>query len=50
MINFQVRLSCLDNPDKVKFLIVEECKDMDDCLDHIWATEKGWVVDSIKRL
>ncbi len=59
MMNFKVTLLHMDNPDKLKFVIVEECKDMDDCLNHIWETElaqlrttqqKGWVIDAVKRI
>jgi len=48
--SFKVSLSLMDNPDKLKFVIVEDCKDMDECCDHIWKTEKGWIINAIKRL
>lgn len=50
MITFKVTLSHADNPDKFKFVTVAECKDMDECLNHIWATEKDWVIDAVKRV
>lgn len=50
MLNFKVTLSHMDNQDRFKFVTVGECKDMDECLEHIWETEKGWVIDAIKRI
>ena len=50
MKTFQVRLSKMDNPDKLKFIIVEECIDMDDCVNHIHSTEKEFVIDAIKEV
>ena len=50
MLAFQVTLSHMDDQDKFKFVTVEECKNMDECLDHIWATEKEWVIDAVKRI
>jgi len=50
MLTFKVTLSHADNQDKFKFVTVAECKDMDECIDHIWATEKDWVIDAIKRV
>lgn len=50
MITFKVTLSHMDNQDKFKFVTVAECKDMEECIDHIWATEKDWVIDAIKRV
>ena len=50
MLNFKVTLSHKDNPDKFKFVTVAECKDMDDCVTHIWATEKDWTIDAVKRV
>lgn len=48
--SFKVSLSMMDNPDKLKFVIVEDCKDMDECIDHIYETEKGWIINAIKQL
>ena len=50
MKTFQVRLSRFDNPDKLKFITVEECVDMDDCIDHIHSTEKEFIIDAIKEV
>ena len=48
--SFKVSLSLMDNPDKLKIVTVEGCRNIDDCIGHIWATEKGWVIDAIKPL
>lgn len=50
MKTFKVTLSQWDNPDKFKFILVEECIDMDDCIEHIHSTEKGFVIDAIKEV
>ena len=50
MKTFQVRLSRFDNPDKLKFITVEECIDMDDCVNHIHSTEKEFIIDAIKEV
>lgn len=50
MLTFRVTLSHADNQDRFKFVTVEECKNLDDCLNHIWATEKDWVIDAVKRI
>lgn len=33
---------------KIKFVTVDECVDMDDCIDHITQTEQGWDIIQIK--
>ena len=40
----------MDNPDKLKFIIVEECIDMGDCVNHIHSTEKEFVINAIKEV
>jgi len=50
MKTFSVTLSRFDNPDQFKFLTVEECIDMDDCINHIHETEKEFtVIESIRE-
>jgi len=34
----------MDNPDKLKFIEVAECVDMDECIDHIHSTEKEFII------
>ena len=48
--SFKVCLSKMDNPNFLNFIIVEDCVDMDECVEHIHSTERGWVIDSIKQL
>ena len=50
MKTFKVTLSQMDNPDKLKFILVEDCIDMDDCVEHVHSTEKGFVINAIKEL
>lgn len=50
MKTFQVRLSDVNNPDRLKFITVEECVDMDDCINHIHSTEKQFIIDAIKEV
>lgn len=50
MKSFKVTLENQDNPGRFKFITVEECKDMDECIDHVWNTEPGWTIDVIKQL
>lgn len=33
---------------KVKFLTVEECANMDDCIEHVHQNEPGWDIIQIK--
>jgi len=50
MKTFKVTLSKMDNPDKLKFILVEDCIDMDECIDHVHSTEKGFVINAIKEM
>jgi len=50
MKSFKVTLSRIDNPGKFKFIVVEDCVDMDECIQHVWDTEKESVIDAIKEL
>ena len=50
MKTFNVTLSRIDNPDKLKFITVEECVDMDDCIHHIHSTEKEFIIDAIREV
>ena len=50
MKSFKVTLENQNNPGRFKFITVDECKDMDECIDHIWNTEPGWTIDAIKQL
>ena len=47
---FKVTLSSVDNPDKFKFIVVDECVDMDDCINHVHSTEKEFIIDAIREL
>jgi len=35
---------------KLKFITVEECIDMDDCIDHIMTHEPDFQIEQIKRV
>lgn len=35
---------------KLKFITVEECVDMDDCLDHVATNEPEFQIESIARV
>ncbi len=48
--SFKVYLSKMDNQNCLNFIIVKDCVDMDECVDYIHSTEKGWVIDRIKQL
>ena len=51
MKTFKVTLSQMDNPDKLKFIhMVEDCIDMNDCVEHVDSTEKGFVINAIKEV
>jgi len=50
MKTFKVILSKIDNPDKFKFILVEDCIDMDECIEHVHSTEKEFVIDAIKEM
>jgi len=50
MKTFKVTLSKMDNPDKLKFILVEDCIDMDECIEHVHSTEKGFVINAIKEM
>ena len=44
---FNVTLSHKDNSDQYKFMVVEDCKDRDELIDHIWETEPDWDIHAI---
>ncbi len=48
--SFKVCLSKMDNQNSRNFIIVDDCVDMDECIEHIHSTERGWVIDSIKQI
>ena len=48
--SFKVCLSKMDNQNSLNFIIVENCVDMDECIEHIHSTERGWVINSIKQI
>ena len=50
MKTFKVTLSRLDNPDKLKFILVEDCIDMQECIEHVDTTEKAFVINAIKEV
>ena len=43
---FKVTLTHKDNPDQFMFLTVEDCKDTDELVDHVWKTEPDWDIHS----
>lgn len=47
---FKVQLSRFDNPDLFKFIVVEDCIDMDDCINHVHETEKDFIIESIREV
>jgi len=49
MKTFRVTMSRMDNPDKLKFIEVEECVNMDECIDYIHSTEKEFIINAIKQ-
>ena len=50
MKTFKVTLSQLDNPDKLKFILVEDCTNIHECIDHVDSTEKEFVINAIKEM
>ena len=46
---FKLILSRLDNPDKFAFVTVEECVDMDDCINHIKGEFPEHQIESIRQ-
>ena len=50
MKTFKVTLSRWSDPDQLKFITVEDCVDMDDCVKHVWSTEGGFVIEAIKEV
>lgn len=44
--DFKVTLTNKDNPDQFMFLTVEDCKDTDELVDHIWDTQPEWDIHS----
>ena len=50
MKTFKVTLSRIDSPDRLKFILVEDCIDMEDCVNHVDATEKGFIIEAIKEV
>jgi len=49
MDNFKVILSLKKNPDKFTFVTIEECVDMDDCINHIHSEFPNHQIESIRR-
>ena len=50
METFKVILSLQSNPDKFIFTTVEECNDMDDCIQHIHQEFPAHNIESIRRI
>ena len=50
METFKVILSLQSNPDKFTFTTVEECTDMDDCIQHIHKEFPNHNIESIRRI
>ena len=50
METFKVILSLQSNPDKFTFTTVEECVDMDDCIQHIHKEFPAHNIESIRRI
>ena len=50
METFKVILSLKDNPDKFTFVTIEDCTDMDDCIDHIHEHFPEFQIESIQHV
>ena len=50
METYKVILSLQSNPDKYTFTTVEECIDMDDCIQHIHKEFPAHNIESIRRI
>ena len=50
MKTFKVTLSQMDNPDKLKFILIQDCSDIQECIDYVDSTEKGFVINAIKEM
>ena len=50
MKTFQVILSQRLNPGFFKFITVEDCVDLDDCVEHIMSTEKECEIEQIREI
>ena len=50
METFKVILSLQSNPDKFTFTTVEDCTDMDDCIQHIHKEFPNHKIESIRRI
>ena len=35
---------------KLMFITVEECVDIDDCIDHVWQTAPDFQIESITKV
>ena len=46
MMTFDLILEHWDT-NKFKFVTVEECIDLDDCINHVHQSEPGWIVTKI---
>jgi len=50
METFKVILSLKNNPDKFTFVTIEDCTDMDDCIDHIHEHFPEFQIESIQHV
>ena len=50
METFKVILSLQSNPDKFTFTTVEDCTDMDDCIEDIHKEFPNQKIESIRRI
>ena len=46
---FKLILSSLDNPGRFAFITVEECGDMDDCINHVKDEFPDHQIESIRQ-
>lgn len=50
MMTFKVILEHKEQPGQFQFITVEECIDVQDCINHIHETQPSWKIDKIERL
>ena len=50
MMTFKLILEHKEQPGQFQFITVEECIDVQDCINHIHETQPSWKIDKIERL
>lgn len=46
---YDVILSRKDNPDKFKFVTIDECQDRDECIDYLFKNERDFTIEQIRE-